>query len=173
MTRPKTPASAPCVPAWLQHHREEPQPCLYTRTFISRPTSPPAHVRRPSTEASIPLTYNCNRPWPPPPPSSLPRRPSVPRPRTFSARRHAPSSLPTPINANTQQQWDQCLSNLIVKSALGAGFGIVFSVLLFKRRAWPATIGLGFGAGRGYAECDREFKGSSIAKMAGERLQRS
>ncbi|KAF8251263.1 DUF543-domain-containing protein [Wilcoxina mikolae CBS 423.85] len=72
------------------------------------------------------------------------------------------------------EKWDQCLSNLIVKSALGAGFGIVFSVLLFKRRAWPATIGLGFGAGRGYAECDREFKGAAggVTRAVGERLRR-
>ena len=34
-------------------------------------------------------------------------------------------------------------------------------MLLFKRRAWPAMIGLGFGAGRGYADCDREFKGAA------------
>jgi inner membrane organizing system protein 1 len=64
------------------------------------------------------------------------------------------------------------LSNFVVKSALGAGFGIMFSVLLFKRRAWPATIGLGFGAGRGYAECDREFRAGSVTKAVGERLQR-
>ncbi|TGZ81648.1 DUF543-domain-containing protein, partial [Ascodesmis nigricans] len=59
------------------------------------------------------------------------------------------------------EKWDQCLSNLVVKAALGAGFGIVFSVLLFKRRAWPATFGLGVGAGRGYAECDREFRNAA------------
>ncbi|KAI5777200.1 hypothetical protein EDC01DRAFT_719791 [Geopyxis carbonaria] len=70
------------------------------------------------------------------------------------------------------EKWDQCLSNLIVKSAIGTGFGIVFSVLLFKRRAWPVTIGLGFGAGRGYADCDREFRGAAggITKAVGERL---
>jgi len=30
----------------------------------------------------------------------------------------------------------------------------VFSVLLFKRRAWPAWVGLGFGAGRAWEEAD-------------------
>ncbi|CRK07167.1 hypothetical protein BN1723_020926, partial [Verticillium longisporum] len=39
-------------------------------------------------------------------------------------------------------------------SSLGLGFGVVFSVLLFKRRAWPAFIGAGFGAGRAYEECN-------------------
>ncbi|PWW72620.1 hypothetical protein C7212DRAFT_224405, partial [Tuber magnatum] len=72
------------------------------------------------------------------------------------------------------QQWDYCLANLLVKSTLGAGFGIIFSVLLFKRRAWPAWVGVGFGAGRGYAECDREFKGAagSVSRAVGERLKR-
>jgi len=32
---------------------------------------------------------------------------------------------------------------------------------LFKRRAWPAWVGLGFGAGRGYAECDASFKSAA------------
>ncbi|RVD80673.1 uncharacterized protein DFL_008567 [Arthrobotrys flagrans] len=58
-------------------------------------------------------------------------------------------------------KWDLCLSNAIIKSGLGLGFGIVFSVLLFKRRAFPAWIGLGFGAGRGYAECDASFKSAA------------
>ncbi len=55
-------------------------------------------------------------------------------------------------------QWDRCLSNLLVKSTLGLGFGIVFSVLLFKRRSWPAVIGVGFGAGRAYEECNVSLK---------------
>jgi inner membrane organizing system protein 1 len=36
-------------------------------------------------------------------------------------------------------------------------FGVVFSVLVFKRRAWPAWVGLGFGAGRAYEECNGSF----------------
>jgi MICOS complex subunit MIC10 len=55
-------------------------------------------------------------------------------------------------------QWDRCLSNLAVKSSLGLGFGIVLSVLLFKRRAWPAWVGVGFGAGRAYEECNWSLK---------------
>ncbi|MCJ1332664.1 hypothetical protein MMC10_009357 [Thelotrema lepadinum] len=51
-------------------------------------------------------------------------------------------------------KWDHALSSLLIRSSLGAGFGIVFSVLLFKRRAWPAWVGLGFGAGRAWEEAD-------------------
>ena len=43
---------------------------------------------------------------------------------------------------------------MLIRSGLGLSFGIVFSVLLFKRRAWPTTVGLGFGAGRAWEECD-------------------
>lgn len=46
----------------------------------------------------------------------------------------------------------------MIKSGLGLGFGVVFSVLLFKRRAWPAVVGLGFGAGRAYEECNWTLK---------------
>lgn len=55
---------------------------------------------------------------------------------------------------NAVRQWDHCLSTLLIRSTLGASFGVIFSVLLFKRRAWPALVGLGFGAGRAWEECD-------------------
>jgi inner membrane organizing system protein 1 len=57
----------------------------------------------------------------------------------------------------SKYQWDRCLSSLLIRSSLGLSFGVVFSVLLFKRRAWPAVIGLGFGAGRAYEECNSSF----------------
>ncbi|KAK1756121.1 hypothetical protein QBC47DRAFT_379155 [Echria macrotheca] len=56
------------------------------------------------------------------------------------------------------EKWDFCLSNALIKSTLGLGFGVVFSVLLFKRRAWPAFVGVGFGAGRAYEECNSSLK---------------
>jgi inner membrane organizing system protein 1 len=58
-------------------------------------------------------------------------------------------------------QWDRCFSNMLIKSSLGLGFGVVFSVLLFKRRAWPAWVGVGFGAGRAYEECNWSLKQAS------------
>ena len=51
-------------------------------------------------------------------------------------------------------QWDHAISSFLIRSSLGLSFGVVFSVLLFKRRAWPALVGLGFGAGRAYEEAD-------------------
>ncbi|RPA78751.1 DUF543-domain-containing protein [Ascobolus immersus RN42] len=56
------------------------------------------------------------------------------------------------------EKWDLCLSSLIVKSSIGAAAGIAFGVLVFRRRAWPAWVGLGIGAGRAWEGCEREFK---------------
>ncbi|KAK3302503.1 uncharacterized protein B0T15DRAFT_307870 [Chaetomium strumarium] len=72
----------------------------------------------------------------------------------------APSrAVSRPVSeALLNEKWDRCLSNLIIKSSLGLGFGVVFSVLLFKRRAWPAFVGVGFGAGRAYEECNYSLK---------------
>ncbi|EAA27899.1 hypothetical protein GE21DRAFT_4125 [Neurospora crassa] len=72
----------------------------------------------------------------------------------------APSTAMTrPVSeALLNEKWDRCLSNLLIKSTLGLGFGVVFSVLIFKRRAWPAFVGVGFGAGRAYEECNTSLK---------------
>jgi MICOS complex subunit MIC10 len=51
-------------------------------------------------------------------------------------------------------QWDRALSSLVIRSGLGFSFGVIFSVLLFKRRAWPVWLGTGFGAGRAWEEAD-------------------
>jgi len=47
---------------------------------------------------------------------------------------------------------------MIIRSTLGLSFGVIFSVLLFKRRTWPAWVGLGFGAGRAWEEADASFR---------------
>ncbi|CAN8096901.1 unnamed protein product [Discula destructiva] len=70
-----------------------------------------------------------------------------------------PSTVSRPVSeALLNEKWDRCLSNLLIKSTLGLGFGVVFSVLLFKRRSWPAIVGLGFGGGRAYEECNSSLK---------------
>ncbi|EKG15595.1 hypothetical protein MPH_07030 [Macrophomina phaseolina MS6] len=69
-------------------------------------------------------------------------------------------------------KWDRCLSSMLIRSGLGLSFGIVFSVLLFKRRAWPAFVGLGFGAGRAWEECDNSFKNAAAPSKDGLRVYR-
>ncbi|CEJ81948.1 Putative DUF543 domain-containing protein [[Torrubiella] hemipterigena] len=69
------------------------------------------------------------------------------------------SAISRPVSETLlNEKWDRCLSNLLVKSTIGLGFGVVFSVILFRRRAWPAFIGAGFGAGRAYEECNFNLK---------------
>ncbi|KAF2438965.1 DUF543-domain-containing protein [Karstenula rhodostoma CBS 690.94] len=70
------------------------------------------------------------------------------------------------------EKWDRCLSSMLIRSGLGVGFGVVFSVLLFKRRAWPAWVGLGFGAGRAWEECDGSFKRAAAPPKDGLRVIR-
>ncbi|KAF2111503.1 hypothetical protein BDV96DRAFT_499517 [Lophiotrema nucula] len=70
------------------------------------------------------------------------------------------------------EKWDRCLSSFLVKSGLGLSFGVVFSVLLFKRRAWPAFVGTGFGAGRAWEECDNSFKRATTPSKDGLRVIR-
>ncbi|KAL7626951.1 Mitochondrial inner membrane organizing system component [Parahypoxylon ruwenzoriense] len=73
-----------------------------------------------------------------------------------------PSTVARPVSeALLNEKWDRCISNMIIKSTLGLGFGVVFSVLLFRRRAWPAFVGVGFGAGRAYEECNWNLKQAS------------
>ncbi|KAI0014154.1 hypothetical protein F4779DRAFT_612964 [Xylariaceae sp. FL0662B] len=73
-----------------------------------------------------------------------------------------PSARSRPVSeALLNEKWDRCISNMLIKSTLGLGFGVVFSVLLFRRRAWPAFVGVGFGAGRAYEECNWSLKQAS------------
>ncbi|KAI0391322.1 DUF543-domain-containing protein [Xylariaceae sp. FL0594] len=72
------------------------------------------------------------------------------------------SAVSRPVSeALLNEKWDRCVSNMLIKSTLGLGFGVVFSVLLFRRRAWPAFVGVGFGAGRAYEECNYSLKQAS------------
>lgn len=64
----------------------------------------------------------------------------------------------TPSQTILNDRWDVVLSNTIVKTGLGFGVGVLASVLLFKRRAFPVWLGVGFGLGRGYAEGDAIFR---------------
>ncbi|PYH48403.1 MICOS complex subunit MIC10 [Aspergillus saccharolyticus JOP 1030-1] len=69
-----------------------------------------------------------------------------------------PRSTKPVSEALLNEKWDRAISSLIIRSSLGLSFGVVFSVLLFKRRAWPAWVGLGFGAGRAWEEADASFR---------------
>lgn len=60
---------------------------------------------------------------------------------------------------------------MLIRSTLGASFGVIFSVLLFKRRAWPAFVGFGFGAGRAWEECDNVRSATAPAPTPSDHIQ--
>ncbi|KAF7186317.1 MICOS complex subunit mic10 [Pseudocercospora fuligena] len=85
----------------------------------------------------------------------------------------APKGPNRPMSeALLNEKWDHCLSTLLIRSGLGASFGVIFSVLLFKRRAFPVWAGLGFGAGRAWEECDSSFKRATAPSRDGLRVLR-
>ncbi|KAG0043231.1 hypothetical protein BGZ83_011689 [Gryganskiella cystojenkinii] len=55
------------------------------------------------------------------------------------------------------RKWDECLSNVIVKSGIGLSVGIVASALLFKKRSWPISVSTGLGLGYALSQCERNF----------------
>ncbi|KAI0761359.1 hypothetical protein BD413DRAFT_486014 [Trametes elegans] len=79
------------------------------------------------------------------------------------------SSTPKPTSSENivAQKFDRCLADLIVKSGVGFSAGVIASVILFRRRAWPVALGTGFGAGMAYADCDRSF---NPARIPGTRI---
>ncbi|XP_045163408.1 MICOS complex subunit Mic10-like [Mercenaria mercenaria] len=56
------------------------------------------------------------------------------------------------------QKWDRCLADTSMKFVTGAGVGVVFSFLFFKRRPWPVTLLAGIGLGMGYSNCQHDFQ---------------
>uniref|UniRef100_A0A182I1Y3 MICOS complex subunit MIC10 n=1 Tax=Anopheles arabiensis TaxID=7173 RepID=A0A182I1Y3_ANOAR len=52
---------------------------------------------------------------------------------------------------------DRCLSDTLLKFGGGMILGSVFSLVFFKRRAWPIIMGSGFGVGVAYNNCERSL----------------
>uniref|UniRef100_A0AAQ4PE86 MICOS complex subunit MIC10 n=1 Tax=Gasterosteus aculeatus aculeatus TaxID=481459 RepID=A0AAQ4PE86_GASAC len=71
------------------------------------------------------------------------------------------------------RKWDRCLADTAVKTVTGLAVGVVFSVVLFKRRTWPVSLGSGLGLGMGYANCQHDFRSpylvhGDMVKVSGE-----
>ncbi|ORY97087.1 hypothetical protein BCR41DRAFT_343131 [Lobosporangium transversale] len=69
------------------------------------------------------------------------------------------------------RKWDECISNVIVKSGIGLSVGIVASALVFKKRSWPISISTGLGLGYALSQCERNFnpKLVPVVKQAQEK----
>ncbi|KZP17377.1 DUF543-domain-containing protein [Athelia psychrophila] len=78
------------------------------------------------------------------------------------------STKPAASSENiVSQKYDRCLADLLVKAGVGFSVGVVASVILFRRRAWPIGLSTGFGLGAAYADCDRSF---NPARIPGTRI---
>ena len=55
-------------------------------------------------------------------------------------------------------KWDRCISDLCIKSVAGLSVGGIVSLVLFRRRSWPAVLGLGMGMGMAYSNCQNDFQ---------------
>ncbi|KAI8615219.1 hypothetical protein BC830DRAFT_1168785 [Chytriomyces sp. MP71] len=58
------------------------------------------------------------------------------------------------------RKWDQCLSNTLVSTGLGASAGILASVLFFRRKTWPIAFSTGVAVGIASDDCSRSFNPS-------------
>ena len=59
-----------------------------------------------------------------------------------------------------QKSWLKTI--FFVNSNLGAAFGSLLSLVLFKRNLWPITFGLGTGFGIGYSNCQHMVRCSVV-----------
>ncbi|CRL07623.1 CLUMA_CG020588, isoform A [Clunio marinus] len=55
------------------------------------------------------------------------------------------------------QKIDRCFSDTFIKAGVGFALGGVFSLLFFKRRAWPLYAGTFFGVGVAYNNCEKSL----------------
>ncbi|KAF8937238.1 hypothetical protein EDD21DRAFT_368965 [Dissophora ornata] len=69
------------------------------------------------------------------------------------------------------RKWDECISNVIVKSGIGLSVGVIASALVFKKRSWPISVSTGLGLGYALSQCERNFNPTlvPVAKYAQEK----
>ena len=63
------------------------------------------------------------------------------------------------------EKWYRCLEDSSVKMLGGITVGSVLSLILFKRKLWPISLGLGAGFGMGYSKCDHELNNPYIVHV--------
>lgn len=54
--------------------------------------------------------------------------------------------------------YDTFVSNAVIKTGYGAGIGLLFSLTLFRRRAFPIYLGTGTGLGFALSDFNKQLK---------------
>merc|ERR1712172_344894 len=62
--------------------------------------------------------------------------------------------------------WDSCIADAVVKTGTGAALGSLVSLVLFKRKLWPITFGLGTGFGIGCSNCQHMVQQPNMIHMS-------
>jgi len=52
---------------------------------------------------------------------------------------------------------DKCIADGIIKTGAGAATGTALSLVLFRRRFWPITLGVGLGMGMALSNCQNNL----------------
>jgi inner membrane organizing system protein 1 len=55
------------------------------------------------------------------------------------------------------RKFDKTLSSFVINTGFGLAAGAFFSLILFKRKAWPIALGTGFGLGTTFEESKSTF----------------
>lgn len=77
----------------------------------------------------------------------------------------ASKSLPA-LGLETEygEKIDRCVTDTLLKAGAGLLVGGVLSFTLFKRRAWPITLGTGIGLGIAYRNCEDNLRSHYLKK---------
>lgn len=54
--------------------------------------------------------------------------------------------------------FDKFIANSVIKTGYGLGIGLLFSLTLFKRRAFPVGVGTGVGFGFALSDYNKQLK---------------
>jgi len=60
---------------------------------------------------------------------------------------------------------DKCIADALIKVGSGLVTGGALSLVLFRRRFWPVTLGVGIGAGMAMANCQNKLNSTAVVKQ--------
>ncbi|CAL8143855.1 unnamed protein product [Orchesella dallaii] len=64
---------------------------------------------------------------------------------------------------------DKCIADTIIKVGSGVVTGGALSLVLFRRRLWPITLGIGIGTGMAMANCQNKLNSTDVVRRNLER----
>jgi inner membrane organizing system protein 1 len=59
---------------------------------------------------------------------------------------------------------DKCIADSLIKLGSGVVTGGVLSLVLFKRKLWPVTLGAGIGLGMAMSNCQNKLNATSVVR---------